>query len=100
MIATIDPSTFQTTALAWLSVITAIAGAAITAVVLLLPRLATVIQSVRDLTGRVDRQHDRIAATQQQVVDVARQVSPVSATPAPVQVVNTPANPVPVDEAK
>jgi predicted PurR-regulated permease PerM len=91
----LDPDQFQTAAIAWIGAFVVVASA----VALAIAKVAPLIQQVKELFLRVERQNNRIDNQQQQITQVALQ-TPAASTSSPqqVEVVQPPDKPVPVTE--
>jgi hypothetical protein len=72
----ITPEAFQAAALAWLTTITVVAGAAIAAILTIMPKIAALRQSATDNSERLDDHSRRITENAKTVTDVALKVDP------------------------
>ena len=90
----IDPNQVQATVLAWIAVISAVSVAGIGALSYLVPKVAALIQSIRDLK---QSQKDQVEALQTRLDDHSRRITDANKTIAAVAL-STPAPEVSVNE--
>ena len=83
----IDPNQVQTAVLAWIAVISAVSVAAITALAFIIPKVAALLQSIRDMK---QSQKDQVTSLETRLDDHSRRITDANKTIAAVAL-STPA---------
>ena len=74
--ATVSPSEFESVALAWLTTVSVVIGALVTALITIVPKIAALRQAMQDNAQRLDDHSKRITENSSRVMQVALAVEP------------------------